>query len=34
MEFDWPCRPRSKPSASIDTTFDLPDYDSRCGKEL
>ncbi|TMW47318.1 hypothetical protein DOY81_007598, partial [Sarcophaga bullata] len=34
MEFDWPCRPRSKPSASIDTTFDLPDYDSRCDQNL
>lgn len=30
--YDWPCKPRSKPSASLDTTFDLPDYDSSCGK--
>lgn len=34
LEQDWPCRPRSKPSVSVDTTFDLPDYDSSCGKKI
>ncbi|KNC24701.1 Protein cortex [Lucilia cuprina] len=32
--YDWPCKPRSKPSASLDTTFDLPDYDSSCDQNL
>lgn len=31
--YDWPCRPRSKPSASLDSTFDLPEHDSSCGKK-
>lgn len=28
---DWPCKPRAKPCAYSDITFDLPDYDSSCG---
>uniref|UniRef100_A0A1A9WDY9 Uncharacterized protein n=1 Tax=Glossina brevipalpis TaxID=37001 RepID=A0A1A9WDY9_9MUSC len=28
--YDWPCVPRSKPSAYADMTFDLPDYNAFC----
>ncbi|KAM7356004.1 cdc20/fizzy protein cortex isoform 2-T2 [Cochliomyia hominivorax] len=32
--YDWPCRPRSKPSANLDTTFDLPCYDPNCDQNV
>ncbi|XP_075160540.1 cdc20/fizzy protein cortex isoform X2 [Haematobia irritans] len=31
---DWPCKPRSRPCAYSDLTFDLPDYDSSFALEL
>ncbi|XP_059218845.1 protein cortex isoform X2 [Stomoxys calcitrans] len=34
MGLDWPCKPRAKPCAHSDITFDLPDYDSSCEQNL
>ncbi|XP_075160539.1 cdc20/fizzy protein cortex isoform X1 [Haematobia irritans] len=31
---DWPCKPRSRPCAYSDLTFDLPDYDSSFEQNL
>ncbi|XP_073837958.1 cdc20/fizzy protein cortex [Musca autumnalis] len=31
---DWPCKPRHKPCAYSDITFDLPDYNTNCEQNL
>ncbi|XP_061391211.1 protein cortex [Musca vetustissima] len=31
---DWPCKPRAKPCAYSDITFDLPDYNTNCEQNL